>query len=79
SKKLRNTNHSKYDPFANSASWKIMEVATVRKGNQRFYEWRIQLDEQLIVGKSIGLDFMLFDLDKDGSFTFAGWGKGERK
>jgi len=79
SKKLRNTNHSKYDPFANNASWKIMEVATVRIGNQRFYEWRIQLDEQLVVGKSIGLDFMLFDLDKDGSFTFAGWGKGERK
>ena len=79
SKKLRNTNHSNYDPFAKAASWKIMEVATKRIGNQRFCEWRIQLDEQLVVGKSIGLDFMFFDLDKDGSFTFAGWGRGERK
>ena len=79
SKKLRNTNNARFDPFASNASWKIMEVVMVRKGNQRFYEWRIQLDDQLVVGKTVGFDFLAFDKDNDGSFTYAGWGKGERK
>src|SRR4030095_3088489 len=51
SKKLRNINKAYYDPFASTASWDKMEVAVVRKGNQRFYEWRIMLDDQLEVGK----------------------------
>jgi CubicO group peptidase (beta-lactamase class C family) len=76
SKKLRNTNHAFYDPFARTASWDIMEVAVVRRGNTRFYEWRIILGEQMIVGKSLGFDFMVFDKDSDESFSFAGWGKG---
>jgi CubicO group peptidase (beta-lactamase class C family) len=76
SKKLRNVNNAYYDPFARSASWEIMEVAVVRKGNVRLYEWRINLGEQMVVGKSIGIDFTIFDKDHDGSFSFAGWGKG---
>ncbi|RYG40638.1 MAG: class A beta-lactamase-related serine hydrolase, partial [Chitinophagaceae bacterium] len=34
---------------------------------------------ELIVGKSIGLDFQFFDKDADGSFTISAWGKGESK
>jgi CubicO group peptidase (beta-lactamase class C family) len=79
SKKLRNINTAFYDPFSQKASWDIAEVGFVRKGNTRYYEWRIQLGDELVVGKSIGFDVMLFDKDKDGSFTFTGWGKGESK
>ena len=50
-----------------------------RKGNVRYYEWRIDLGEQLIVGKSVGLDFQFFDKDTDGSFTINSWGKGGSK
>lgn len=76
SKKLRNTNQAYYDPFAKAASWDIMEVAVVRQGKVRYYEWRIILGEQMAVGKSIGFDFLVFDKDSDQSFSFAGWGKG---
>lgn len=79
SKKLRNTNNAFYDPFARAATWDIMEVAVTRKGNKRFYEWRIQLGNELAVGKSIGFDFHVFDKDQDGSFTWSAWGKGDRK
>ena len=79
SKKLRNTNNAFYDPFASKATWDIMEVVMVQKGNTRFYEWRIKLDDQLEPRKSIGLDFVVFDKDSDGSFTFSGWGKGGQK
>lgn len=79
SKKLRNTNNAYYDPFAKDANWNIMEVAFIQKGNTRYYEWRINLGDQLIVGKTIGMDFQVFDLDKDKSFSFTSWGAGEMK
>ena len=79
SKKLRNTNNAYYDPFAKSATWDMMEVALVRKGTTRYYEWRINLGDQFEIGKTIGLDFNVFDLDADKSFSFASWGPGESK
>jgi hypothetical protein len=79
SKKLRNTNNAFYDPFAKNATWDIMEVAMSTKGNTRLYEWRIQLGKELVVGKSVGLDFHVFDKDADGSFSFSAWGKGGSK
>lgn len=79
SKKLRNTNLSAFDPFSSKASWKIMEVVMSTKGGQRIYEWRIQLGDQFMIGKSIGFDFQVFDKDNDGSFSFSSWGRGEQK
>jgi CubicO group peptidase (beta-lactamase class C family) len=79
SKKLRNTNNALFDPFARAATWKIMEVAVLRKGNVRCYEWRINLDTQMAVGRSVGFDFNAFDKDSDGSFTANSWGKGGAK
>ena len=79
SKKLRNTNNAYYDPFAKNAKWNIVEVAFVKNGNTRYYEWRINLGDQLAVGKSIGIDFQVFDLDADKSFSFSSWGRGEMK
>jgi hypothetical protein len=48
-------------------------------GTTRRYEWKIKLGDQLVVGKTIGLDCFAFDRDPDGSFSFASWGKGEAK
>ncbi|HYE55157.1 MAG TPA: serine hydrolase [Chitinophagaceae bacterium] len=79
SKKLRNTNNAFYDPFAKNATWDIMEVAMVTQGNTRYYEWRIQLGNEMAAGKSIGFDFQVFDRDNDGSFSFSAWGKGGAK
>jgi CubicO group peptidase (beta-lactamase class C family) len=79
SKKLRNINKAFYDPFANAASWDIMEVAMVQRGTTRFYEWRIQLGNELAVGKSVGFDFHVFDKDGDGTFSYSAWGKGGMK
>lgn len=79
SKKLRNTNNAFYDPFASTAKWDIMEVVVTRQGNIRIYEWRIQLGNELAVGKSIGLDFHVFDKDRDDSFSWSAWGKGDAK
>ncbi|MBC7829155.1 MAG: serine hydrolase [Chitinophagaceae bacterium] len=79
SKKLRNINNAYFDPFARVAKWDIVEVAVVRKGNTRYYEWRISLGEHLTVGKSVGLDVNVFDKDADGSFTSSSWGKGDSK
>ena len=79
SKKLRNTNNAFYDAFSRNASWDIMEVVVVRRGNMRFYEWRIMLGDEFAVGKSVGFDFQVFDKDNDGSFSFASWGKGGSK
>jgi CubicO group peptidase (beta-lactamase class C family) len=76
SKKLRNTNHAFYDPFAKNATWDIMEVVMTTKGNTRYYEWRIILGNELAVGKSVGFDFHVFDKDADGSFSYSAWGKG---
>ena len=78
-KKLRNINKAYYDPFASTASWDMMEVVMKRNGGQRIYEWRVQLGDQFQVGKSIGLDFNVFDLDTDSSFTIAAWGNGGPK
>ncbi|MBO9203948.1 MULTISPECIES: serine hydrolase [Niastella] len=79
SKKLRNINNAFYDPFASTANWSIMEVAMVRNGSTRIYEWRMQLGNELVVGKSIGFDFHVFDKDGDGSFSYSAWGKGGEK
>ncbi|ACU62032.1 serine hydrolase [Chitinophaga pinensis] len=79
SKKLRNTNNAFYDPFASALNWDKVQVAMVRKGNTRFYEWRIQLGSELTTGKTVGFDFHVFDKDPDGSFSWSAWGKGAAK
>ncbi len=79
SKRLKNINRAFYDPFANAATWDIMEVAQSVNGKVRTYEWRIKMGSELSVGKSVGLDFQFFDKDADGTFTISGWGQGGYK
>ena len=79
SKNLHNINNAFYDPFASAATWNIMEVVMTQHGSTRIYEWCIQLGNELVVGKTVGLDFHVFDKDADGSFSYSAWGKGEQK
>jgi CubicO group peptidase (beta-lactamase class C family) len=79
SEKLKYVNNAFFDPFAKDANWNITEVAVTRRGNTRIYEWRIQLGNELVMGKSIGFDFHVFDKDGDGSITWSSWGKGALK
>lgn len=79
SKTLHTVNKAYYDPFVKAASWDIMEVAMTRKGDVRYYEWRVKLGKELTVGKSIGLDFNVMDKDSDDSFSWSDWGDGEMK
>lgn len=79
SKKLRNINKAGFEKFSQNASWNSVNVVMVRKGSTRFYEWQVKLEDELVVGKTIGLDFQCFDKDEDGSFTFTSWGTGESK
>jgi len=76
---LKYINNNFFDPFAKDANWNITEVALKRQGNTRIYEWRIQLGNELVVGKTIGFDFHVFDKDGDGSTTWSSWGKGALK
>lgn len=78
-KKLRNVNKAAFDAFAKNVSWDDMEVVVVHRSNTRYYEWRIKMNDELKVGKSIGIDMQCFDKDADGSFSFTSWGPGESK
>jgi CubicO group peptidase (beta-lactamase class C family) len=79
SNRLRTIDQAFYDPFANKATWDMMEVAVKRQGNTRIYEWRIRLGNELAVGKTVGFDFHVYDKDRDGSFSWSAWGKGGAK
>lgn len=79
SKKLKHNNNAYYDAFAKDAKWNITEIAFVQKGNTRYYEWRFDLANEFAVGKTIGLDLQVFDMDSDKSFAVAAWGGGDSK
>lgn len=64
-----------WDAEAKKMSWENTEVAMNRLGNKIIYEWKISLAGQLTPGRSIGLDFMVFDKDHNGSFSYISWGK----
>jgi CubicO group peptidase (beta-lactamase class C family) len=79
SEKFKYINNAFFDPFAKDANWNITEIAVNRRGNTRIYEWRIQLGNELVPGKTIGFDFHAFDKDGDGSISWSSWGKGASK
>jgi hypothetical protein len=79
SQKLRNINKSYYDHFSKNASWDMMEVVMTQEWQHPHLRMEDHLGEELTVGKSVGLDFFCFDRDPDGTFSYAGWGRGEAK
>ncbi|MEP7323064.1 MAG: serine hydrolase, partial [Saprospiraceae bacterium] len=71
----KNISKSLWDTEAKKMNWDNTEVAMKRLGNKIIYEWKISLAGQLTPGKSLGLDFQVFDKDNNGSFTYISWGK----
>jgi len=78
-KDFKNIYKSIWDPVGKEADWDKAEVIMKRQGNKITYEWRIGLQAQLKPGKTIGLDFQVFDKDATGPFTYIVWGKGGYK
>ncbi len=71
-----------WDPATKNHSWELIDIKFNRKGNTTFYECRIKLTDQLVVGKTIGIDHVIIDKDKEdetGTNTFISWGKGGGK
>ncbi|MEM7354855.1 MAG: sugar-binding protein, partial [Acidobacteriota bacterium] len=66
-----------WDPANTGASWDDAQVAIGRHGQTTVYEWRIQLGDQLVPNKTIGLDHLLSDRDAaDENNTLVLWGEG---
>jgi CubicO group peptidase (beta-lactamase class C family) len=61
------------------AARKAPKVAVVRTKSRIVYEWRVELDAALDVDRVIGFDVSVADRDKDGSFSWAAWGRGTSK
>jgi len=62
----------------NSGRKRIVNVAWQRDDEGHRYEWRLQL-ASTTPPRSIGLDVVIDDYDKDGSFSWVAWGKGTDK
>jgi hypothetical protein len=46
-----------------------------RSDDRIVYEWRVDLGGESRGDRTIGFDFSVADKDKDGSFSWATWGK----
>ncbi len=75
SKDFKHINKSAWDPATKNADWDKIEVVLTRKGDRLIYEWRIALDGYVQAGRSMGLDFQIFDHDGSDDFTISAWGK----
>lgn len=76
---FKHINKNQFEAASKNANWDKIEVAMRRVGSHIFYEWRLPLNEQFQVGKAYGVDMLVFDKDKDDSFTYSAWGKGDSK
>jgi len=56
-------------------TWDDIEMMMVRTSFGRVYEWRINLDQAIHSGQSLGLDLVVIDKDQDESFSWTAWGK----
>ena len=65
--------------FGPGAALEDVEVAAVRSGSKRVYEWRVDLGDEFVLGRSLGFDVSVSDKDGDGSFSWAAWGPGTQK
>ncbi|WP_299443106.1 serine hydrolase [uncultured Aquimarina sp.] len=71
-----------WDPTTKNHSWELIEIKFNRKGNTTIYECKVKLNDQLVEGKTIGIDHVIIDKDKDddaSTNTFISWGKGGGK
>lgn len=56
-----------------------IKVATGDRAKGRVFEWRIQADDVISAGRSLGFDVSVLDKDEDSSFTWVAWGRGTQK
>ena len=70
-----------WDPATKSATWNNVELAVQRKENLTTYEWKFKNCQNVEVGKTIGLDFLICDADRgdDSEGSIHLWGPGDGK
>ena len=70
-----------WDPATRRASWDNVELAVKRERNVTTYEWKFKNCDNVEVGNTIGLDFLICDADQEdeaaGSIYL--WGPGDGK
>ncbi len=67
-----------WDPTMKETSWDDIEIISKRKGNITIYECKVALGNQFVIGKSIGIDYIIVDkdtADKEGAESRISWGK----
>ena len=57
-----------------NATWDNVEVKIIHQDNKIIYEWRIELKDYLVPGRTIGFDYSIYDKDTDQGWTLAAWG-----
>ena len=70
-----------WDPASKRASWDNVELAVKRERNVTTYEWKFKNCDNIQVGNTVGLDFLICDADREdeaaGSIHL--WGPGVGK
>ena len=80
-KKIYNPADS-WDPEIKNANWDNIQVASKHVGQKIIYELRIVLKDQIIEGKSIGIDHYIVDKDSGDETdkkSYILWGEGQGK
>ncbi|MDY8137316.1 serine hydrolase [Aquimarina sp. 2201CG5-10] len=71
-----------WDPSTRNHNWDNVKIVTSRKNTTTYYECKIKLKEQIIAGKTIGIDHVIIDKDEEddqSTYSFTSWGKGGGK
>ena len=71
-----------WDPSVRNADWSNFEVKSKRSDNKTIYEAKITFDDIVEVNQMLGLDFMIYDVDKaeeDSDVTRISWRKSDGK
>ncbi|MCK8522932.1 serine hydrolase [Aquimarina sp. D1M17] len=71
-----------WDPTMKPTSWDNVKITSKREGTTTIYECKIILKNELVAGKTIGMDYVFIDKDSDddkGSNSFIAWGDGGGK
>ena len=73
--------YGNHDRFAGppEESPKSKTVAVAHSDHRIAYEWRVDLGGESGGDRAIGFDLSVADKDKDGSFSWAAWGRGTQK
>ena len=65
--------------FGSNDGIKGVALIVEQQQAKRYYEWRVDLEDGVAAGKSMGFDLAILDKDRDDSFTWLTWGSGTQK